>query len=115
MASLLLVVALALLAESFGRDVWWLWRQRAVAVLPEQVDRWPGTRVVVDRTLTVVACAVVWLALVVPNDLERLTPGWFLRIPVEGLLLVALALALRPLARAWRPGCSASCWRCWSS
>ena len=104
MASLLLVVALALLVESFGRDVWWLWRQRSVAVLPVVVDRWPGTRVVVDRTFTVVACAVVWFALVVPNDLERLTPGWFLRIPVEGLLLVALALALRPLARGVAAG-----------
>ena len=27
----LLVVALALLAESFGRQVWWLWRHRAPA------------------------------------------------------------------------------------
>ncbi|MFL6028235.1 MAG: CDP-alcohol phosphatidyltransferase family protein [Friedmanniella sp.] len=26
-----IVVALALLAESFGRDVWWLWRQRAAS------------------------------------------------------------------------------------
>ena len=31
----LLVVALALLAESFGRDVWWLWRTRR----PELADR----------------------------------------------------------------------------
>jgi len=29
-----LVVALALLGESFGRDVWWLWRRRPVAAGP---------------------------------------------------------------------------------
>ena len=116
MASLLLVVALALLVESFGRDVWWLWRQRSVAVLPEVVDRWPGTRVVVDRTFTVVACAVVWFALVVPNDLR--TPDSRL-VPADpgGGPAAASPWRWRAAAsrRAWRPGWSASCWRCCSS
>jgi phosphatidylglycerophosphate synthase len=59
-----LAVALALLAESFGRDVWWLWRHRRAEGLQTAADR--------DRTrgegvlLTLLAVAVVWVALVAP-------------------------------------------------
>jgi hypothetical protein len=53
----------------------------------------------VSRTLSVVACLVVWLALVAPDDLGDLTPLRFARVPVEGLVLVGLALVLRPRGR----------------
>jgi hypothetical protein len=40
------------------------------------------------------ALAVVWIALLAPNEPDRLTPMAFLRLPVEGIVLVLLALAL---------------------
>jgi phosphatidylglycerophosphate synthase len=78
-----LVVALALLAESFGRDVWWLWRTRRVDA-PYPVGGGP----------TLLAGAVVWTALLLPDG-----PVALVRVPLEPLLLVALALLLRRLAR----------------
>jgi hypothetical protein len=48
---------------------------------------------------TALAGAVVVAALVLPNRLERLTPGNFVAIPLEGLVGVALVLALPP---RWR-------------
>jgi phosphatidylglycerophosphate synthase len=72
----LLLTALALLAESFGRDVWWLWRTRyAEAAYPTAGG------------LTLAAIGVVWVALVLPQD-----PGDLVQFPVETLLLVAIAL-----------------------
>jgi hypothetical protein len=47
----------------------------------------------------VLAGLLVLLALLAPNDLSRLTPGAFVRIPVEGLLAVALLLLLPARAR----------------
>jgi len=71
-----LVVALALLAESFGRDVWWLAHTRAAeAPYPRGGWRW------------LLALAAVWTALVLPE-----TPADVLRPPPEMLLVVALAL-----------------------
>ncbi|MQA82680.1 MAG: sulfatase [Streptosporangiales bacterium] len=49
--------------------------------------------------LTALAFLVVWLALVGPNQLDRVTPAAFLRIPVEGLVLVAICLCLPARAR----------------
>jgi phosphatidylglycerophosphate synthase len=81
-------VALVLLAESFGRDVVWLYRTRA----GERARR------VVRTATALAAAAVVWAALVAPDRLDRYTPAAFLRVPVEGLVLVAIALlpARRP-------------------
>ena len=107
-----LAVSLALLAESFGRDVWWLWRHRRVEPGPigpsadglsDRVhdpagDR-RGVRAAADRVITVLACLLVWFALVAPNESVRLTPSAFLRIPLEGLLVLALALVLPSRAR----------------
>jgi phosphatidylglycerophosphate synthase len=93
-----LAVALALLAESFGRDVWWLWRHRRAEGLQTAADR--------DRTrgegvlLTLLAVAVVWVALVAPIQPWRLTPGTFVRLPLEGIVIVLLAACLP--ARAGR-------------
>jgi phosphatidylglycerophosphate synthase len=105
-----LVVALALLAESFIRDVWWLWAHRvtrssgATAVdapilrrrtpsAPPSARRGP-VRTGVSTALTIVAFAFVWAALVFPDRPSDLTLIAFLRVPLEGLVLVALALVL---------------------
>lgn len=88
-----LVVALILLAESFGRDVLWLRRRRE-----------PGRASV---ALTVLAGLLVWAALVAPGEPLQLTPAAFLRIPLEGLALVAVAVVLPPRGRrllAWIVG-----------
>ena len=42
----------------------------------------------------VLALVVVWSALVAPNQPDRLTPMAFLRIPLEGIAVAALALVL---------------------
>ncbi len=81
-----LVVALALLAESFGRDVWWLRRTRHA---PHDQAAYPR-----GGGLTLTALAVVWVAMVLPDG-----PGGLVRIPVEAALLVVLALVLGTRAR----------------
>jgi len=48
--------------------------------------------------VTVLACLLVWFALVAPNELGRLTPGAFVRIPLEALLFVGAVLVLPPRA-----------------
>jgi phosphatidylglycerophosphate synthase len=78
----MLLVALGLLAESFGRSVWGLW------VL---AGRPPGARATVTSA---VALLLVWVALLVPDRVDDLAPSAFLRIPVDGLLFVVLVLVL---------------------
>ena len=80
--------ALVLLAESFGRDVWWLRGQRVVA------RSTPRSRHRAAAVTTVLAALWVWFALVAPSEMHGVVPGAFLRIPVEGLLLVAIVLVL---------------------
>jgi phosphatidylglycerophosphate synthase len=87
-----LVVALALLAESFGRDAWWLWRRRRAEVAEPGSRRW--RRAVAAAVTNALALLLVWIALVAPNEADRLTPSAFLRIPVEGLALAGLAVVL---------------------
>ncbi|MFL5943035.1 MAG: CDP-alcohol phosphatidyltransferase family protein [Gaiellaceae bacterium] len=87
---ILLAVALALLAESFGRDVWWLWLHRRDAPARPAAAPHPA----VTAALTLLALAVVWFALVAPIRPWQLTPGAFVRLPLEGLVLVVLAVAL---------------------
>ena len=81
-------VALLLLAESFGRNVIWLYRTGAG----------PRTRRVLRLAITVLSVVLVWGVLVAPDRAVQLTPAAFVRIPVEGLVLVAIALVLS----AWR-------------
>ena len=88
----LLVVAFGLLAESFGRDVWWLWRHRDEAPARPAAAR--ARHPVATALLTVLAVAVVWFTLVFPIRPWQMTPGAFARLPLEGLLVVGLALAL---------------------
>ena len=112
-----LAAALALLAESFGRDVWWLWRHRhapevAIAAGPagdgDQDDAADDSiRAGIAAVLTISALLLVWVALVAPNEPSRLELGAFARVPLEGLAVVALALVLPRWARravAWVVG-----------
>jgi phosphatidylglycerophosphate synthase len=113
-----LVGALALLCESFGRDVWWLWAHRhasqsrlAMVADPDQPARAGSTRgrvrTSIAAALTIAAILLVWGALVAPDHPSRLTPSAFVRLPLEGIVLVALALALPAMGRrvlAWVVG-----------
>ncbi len=49
---------------------------------------------VLSRALTVLAVLLVFCALVIPREIDQLTPLAFVRIPVEGLVGVALLLLL---------------------
>ena len=117
-----LVAALTLLAESFGRDVWWLWghrhatHSRVVAVadrntgLAAAAHAGPGrgrVRTSIAAVLTILAILLVWGARVAPAHPSRLTPSTFARLPLEGIVVIALALALPATARrvlAWVVG-----------
>ncbi|MEV3987509.1 sulfatase [Streptomyces sp. NPDC049837] len=57
------------------------------------------SRVVVSRVGTGLAAVLVAGALLLPDRLERLSPGAFARIPVEAIAGAALLLILRPRAR----------------
>jgi phosphatidylglycerophosphate synthase len=83
------VVALLLLVGSFGRDVVWLYRAGAG----------PRTRRALRIVVAVLAVAVVWIDLVAPDKSWQLTFAAFVRIPVEALVLVAVALVLPPRPR----------------
>ena len=105
--------ALALLCESFGRDTWWLWSHRhtsQVDVPTADRDSRPGRRRIragSAAALTIVALLFVWVALVAPDHPARLTPSTFLRLPLEGIAVLALALALPARGRrvlAWVVG-----------
>jgi phosphatidylglycerophosphate synthase len=102
-------VALVLLAESFGRDVLWLWRHRrreapaSLAAgdsgLADGPPAGPGrgrarARSVVAVLLTTASIVIVWAALVAPDQPQYFTSTAFLRVPIEGLALILLALVL---------------------
>ncbi|HYB88236.1 MAG TPA: sulfatase [Streptosporangiaceae bacterium] len=76
--------ALLLLAESFGRNVIWLYRTGAG----------PRTRRALRLAITVLSAVLVWGVLVAPDRALRFTPAAFASIPVEGLVLLAIALVL---------------------
>ena len=108
LSSTALAVSLALLTESFGRDVWWLRAHRVAtttggAVAGESKNLPEPSRSAILSTIggvvTVLACLLLWFALVAPDNIHRLTPVAFLRLPVEGLVIVAVALALPAAAR----------------
>ena len=105
----LLVAALVALAVSFGECVWWLWRRRdrpAAAVAgggrrrPGPRPR-PGAVAVGGRVgrglavaVTVVAVVFVWAALVLPDQTVVFTAGEFVRLPLEILIVIAIAAVL---------------------
>ena len=81
--------ALLLLAESFGHDVIWLYRTGAGS----------RTRLALRGVIAVLAFALVWSGLIAPDRAWLFTPAAFARIPLEGLVLVAVALVLPPRPR----------------
>jgi len=83
--ALLLFGALALLAESFGRDIWWLSRASH-----------PGS-----AALTGLAVLLVWFALMAPDRLSQLSPTALLRIPIEGVLFLGLIVVLPRRPGRW--------------
>jgi phosphatidylglycerophosphate synthase len=104
-----LLAALVLLAESFGRDVWWLRRHRPAAptrslpasgpdldpAAPGPAGHWRGrVRPALTGVLTGLALVLVWGALVAPDEPFHFGAGSFLRVPLEGLVLVAVAVVL---------------------
>jgi phosphatidylglycerophosphate synthase len=83
----LLLAALALLGASMGECTWWLWRRRHSAAREE-----PRTGIAV--AVTVLALLLVWAALVAPNQPENLNLGAFARLPLELLVVAAVAAVL---------------------
>jgi phosphatidylglycerophosphate synthase len=83
------LVALALLVESFAHEAWELWRRR------EPLPARPAVRALTG----VLAVLVVWVALVAPDEVRSLDPAAFARIPVEGLVLLGVVVVL-----PWRVG-----------
>jgi phosphatidylglycerophosphate synthase len=90
--------ALLLLGESFGRDVWWLFAHRGDHERAVHGYR-GGVRAGLAAALTVAAVLFVWAALVVPDHPGLLEPIALVRLPLEGLVVVALAVALPDRAR----------------
>ncbi|TCN33563.1 phosphoglycerol transferase MdoB-like AlkP superfamily enzyme [Kribbella orskensis] len=80
--TVVLLIALGLLAESFGRHIWGLWRLAGGQ---------PGPRAAMTSALAVL---LLWAALLVPDHTGDMSPAAFLRIPLEGLLFVVLVLVL---------------------
>ena len=101
----ILVGALLLLAESFGRDVWWLWTHRqAKGTTGSDVGAAPAVgrgrlRRTIAAAFSVLAVLFVWAALVAPNQAQDLTVTAFLRVPLEGLVLIALAAVMPTIPR----------------
>ena len=100
------LVALALLAESFGRDVWWLWRRPRHGRASDRAAAPAGAAAAAPL---LAARLLVWLALVLPDDLRPADPVAFVRIPLEALVLVARRAAAAARRPAPRPrSCSGS-------
>ena len=51
--------------------------------------------------VTLLACLLAWAALTLPDQINRHSLSALVRIPLEGLLAVAVLLVLPRLARAW--------------
>lgn len=90
---IVLAAALVLLVESFARDVRRLWRERREP-LPTSHEPTPEGPLVRPAVVTVASYLALWAALVLPDPLDGVTPAELLAIPLEGLVLVAVALVL---------------------
>jgi phosphatidylglycerophosphate synthase len=83
----LLLAALVLLTASMGECTWWLWRRRDAAPRGQ-------LRTGIAVAVTVLALVLVWAALVAPNHPRNLNLGGFARLPLELLVVVAVAALL---------------------
>ncbi len=101
-ARALLVLALALLLESFAHQIAWLWQQRrpqagtprdapAHTQIPPHAPAESAGRVLL-------AALILWFALVMPERIELLRSPGRLGLPIEWLLIALLAWLL-PVAR----------------
>src|SRR5580704_4027079 len=81
--------ALLLIAESFGRNMIWLYRTGAG----------PRSRRALRLAVTAASAVLVWAVLVAPDRIFQLTPAAFARIPAELLVLAAVAILLPPWPR----------------
>ncbi|MFW5470532.1 CDP-alcohol phosphatidyltransferase family protein [Knoellia sp. CPCC 206435] len=94
-----------LLAESFGRDVRSLWARRdrtergaaASRRHPARRRRW--VRVLTTTAVTSLVVAILWFALVAPNQLDRFSAVGFIRLPVE---VAAVAATVIVVPARWR-------------
>jgi hypothetical protein len=103
----LLLAALVALAASVGECIWWLWRRRHT--VPDEVPAEADAREPMPEpgplrrrlavALTVLALLLVWVGLVAPDQTIRPTAGAFVRLPLELLVLVALAVLLPAIPR----------------
>ena len=82
----LLAAALVLLAASMAECVWWLWRR------PHEARG--GAPKAIAVAITALALLLVWAALVAPNEPSDLNLGAFARLPLELVVVVALAALL---------------------
>ena len=95
----LLVAGLALLTASMGQSVWWLWRSwhtpHDQAPQGDVGQSQRGRRHTgIAAAVTVLALVLVWVALVAPNRPSHLNLGTFARLPLELLVVVAMAALL---------------------
>lgn len=68
-------------------------------MLDDVATEQPRWRVIAGRALTVLSVALVLLVLVLPSQLRDLTLTGFLKIPLDGILALALILLLPPRGR----------------
>jgi phosphatidylglycerophosphate synthase len=117
-------VALVLLAESFGRDVWWSWSHRDGEAAGAETDAGPALldgqssdpsdpdpgpedappagrgpwrgriRAAIAAVLTISSFLLVWAVLVAPDQPSFFKASAFLRVPLEGLVVVGIAIFL---------------------
>jgi hypothetical protein len=71
--------------------------------VPHARQTWAG------RALTALAAAIVFGALLLPNDVDLITPGAFLAIPAEALLAATLVLAVPARIRPAVTGVIGAC------
>lgn len=95
-ATAMVLIALAMLVESFGRQVGWLYRHARPVPAPAGRRERSIPRRVLAAVTTVLAVALVWFALVGPGEPAGFGPAELLRIPLEALLGLGLVLVLPP-------------------
>ena len=76
-------------------------RRRPRSPTPEVADTKPTARAIVPWVTTLVACLLVWVALTAPDPINGQALTALVRIPFEGLVVVAVLLVLPRVVRTW--------------
>ena len=87
LAQALLLAALALLTASMAQCTWWLWRRR-------HTEQGGQLHAGITAGITLVALLLVWATLVAPNQPADFNFTAFLRLPLELVVVVAVAVLL---------------------